>query len=240
MSTPARTYVLVHGAFHGGWCWRHVADRLRQAGHQVFTPTCSGHGERLHLLTAQVCLETAVTDVVNCLLFEELKDVILVGHSLGGLVVTMAADWEPEYLRHLVFLDAVVLENGERALDHLPPELATHRQDDARRTSGGLTIPPPPPTAFGVCDATNSAWLRRRLTPQPLAPYTERLQLSAPFGNGIPKTYIACTDPLYAPLALSHQRARQQAGWSYYDLPAAHDAMITAPGAVADLLLRIT
>ena len=239
MLSNTRTYVLVHGAFHGGWCWRRVADLLRAAGQCVFTPTCTGTGERFHLMTAQGGLDTLVADVVNVLIFEELTDVILVGHSFGGAVITAAADCEPERLRHLVFLDGVVLEDGECALDHLPPGLAAQRRRDAVRTSHGLTIPPPPPEAFGVTDENDAAWLRRRLTPQPLATYTDALHLSAPLGNGVAKTYIACTNPGYAPLRISHDRALAQPGWHWQELPTGHDAMITAPNAVAAVLLGI-
>jgi Predicted hydrolases or acyltransferases (alpha/beta hydrolase superfamily) len=239
MSSHARTYVLVHGAFHGGWCWRRVADRLLAAGHRVFTPTCTGNGERLHLLTAEGGLETAIADVVNVLIFEELENVILVGHSFGGVVITGVADCEPDRIAHLVYLDGTVLESGECALDHLPATLAAKRRQDAQRTTAGLTIPPPSPADFGVTDAADTAWLRRRLTPQPLTTYTERLLLSAPFGNGRPKTYIACTAPLYTPLAASHARARGQSGWHWCDVPSGHDAMITAPDAVAGILLDL-
>lgn len=239
MSSNTRTYVLVHGAFHGGWCWRRVADRLCAEGHRVFTPTCTGTGERLHLLTAQGGLETVVADIVNVLIFEELEKVILVGHSFGGVIITAAADCEADRISHLVYLDGVVLEDGECALDHIPAGLAAQRRLDARRTSQGLTIPPPSPEVFGVTDEADAAWLRRRLTPQPLATYTDALNLSAPFGNGLERTYIACTNPRYTPLATSHERARSQPGWHWQELPTGHDAMITAPEAVAALLLDL-
>lgn len=239
MSSSTRTYVLVHGAFHGGWCWRRVADRLQAAGHRVFTPTCTGAGERLHLLTAEGGLETAVTDIINVLIFEELQQVVLVGHSFGGVVITGVADCEPDRIAHLVYLDGTVLEDGECAFDCLSTELAAKRMQDAHRTTGGLTMPPPPPATFGVTDAADAAWLRRRLTPQPLSTYTDLLHLSGPLGNGLPRTYIACTDPLYAPMTTSHTRARGQAGWAWRELVAAHDAMITAPDAVAEILLGL-
>lgn len=239
MSSSKRTYVLVHGAFHGGWCWRRVADRLQAAGQRVFTPTCTGAGERLHLLTAEGGLETAVTDIINVMIFEELQDVILVGHSFGGVVITGVADCEPDRIAHLVYLDATVLEDGECAFDCLSAEVAATRRQAARRTTGGLTMPPPPPGTFGVIDAVDTAWLRRRLTPQPMSTYTDPLHLSGPPGNGVPKTYIACTKPLYAPMAMSHTRVRGQEGWDWRELPTGHDAMITAPDAVVEILLSI-
>ncbi|NJO56649.1 MAG: alpha/beta hydrolase [Rhodospirillales bacterium] len=239
MANAQRTYVLVHGAFHGGWCWRRVADRLVAGGHRVITPTCTGLGERLHLLTAEGGLETAVADIVNVLIFEELEDVILVGHSFGGVLITAAADCEPRRIRHLVYLDAMVLDDGESALSHLPPDVAAERRRSANRSSHGLTMPPPPPSAFNVTDTADVDWMSRRLTPHPFATYTDALHLSAPMGNGLPKTYIACTNPAYAPLAPSRARVCTQPGWSWHDLATGHAPMITAPDALTSLLLEI-
>ena len=239
MPSQSRTYVLVHGAFHGGWCWSRVAGRLRAEGHRVFTPTCTGSGERLHLMTAQSGLDTAIADIVNVLLFEELENVILVGHSFGGVVITGAADWEPNRIRHLVYLDGVILEEGECAFDHLPAGVAAQRCRDAARTSRGLTFPPPSPALFGVTVAADVAWLQRRLTPQPLATYKDVLHLSAPLGDSVAKTYIACTDPRYVPLTISHERIRHRTDWAWHELATGHDAMVTAPDAVAALLMGI-
>lgn len=144
------TYVLVHGAWHGGWCWKAVAQILRAHGHQVFTPTLSGLGERAHLLSKAIDLSVFIQDVVNVLKYEDLTDVVLVGHSFGGLPITGAADRVPQRIRQLVFLDAVVLEHEQTAFSRLAPEIVAQRIAQSNETSGGLSIPVPP-RVHSVC-----------------------------------------------------------------------------------------
>ena len=235
----ASTYVLVHGAWHGGWCWRRVADRLRAAGHVVLTPTCTGLGERSHLLSRAITLETFTQDVVNAIEFEELTDVILVGHSFGGSAITGAADRIPERIRHLVYLDAAILRDGESPFSILPPELVAARTREAEESSGGLSLPAPPPAAFGVTDPGQAAWLRRRLTPHPFTTYTSRLRLEGPPGNNLPRTYVARTDPSYAPLQATRDWVRRQPDWQWAELATGHDAMVTAPAELARMLIHI-
>jgi pimeloyl-ACP methyl ester carboxylesterase len=170
---------------------------------------------------------------------EELEDVVLVGHSFGGAPVTGVADRVPGRVRHLVYLDAVVLEDGQSALGLVPPELAAARVRAAEETSGGLTLPVPPPGAFGVTEPADVAWLGRRLTPHPLRTYTDRLRLAGPVGNGRPRAYVACTSPAYPPLAAVRDRVRGWEGWGWAELAASHDAMVTAHGKLNELLLRI-
>ncbi len=226
--------VLVHGAWHGGWCWRLVAQRLQSAGHRVFTPTLTGLGERAHLLRADTGLETGIDDICGLLSAEELDRVVLVGHSFAGLVISGVADRMPDRLQRLVYLDAMVPEQGQSALSLLSPEVQRER---ARTIDAeGLRMAIPAPTAFGVTDPAQQAWLQRRLTPHPLKAYTDPLLLEHPLGNGVPKTYVAVTDPWYAPLAAVRERVRGQPDWDYRELAAGHDAMLTSAGALADLL----
>lgn len=231
--------MLVHGAWHGGWCWRRVADRLGAAGHRVLAPTCTGVGERAHLLSPSVGLATFAEDMLGALEAEEIEDVILVGHSFGGAPVTAVADRVPERIRHLVYLDAVVLNDGQSALDHVPHELAAARTKAAEVTSGGLSLPAPLPSAFGVTEPADVAWLERRLTPHPFKTYTDKLRLAGPVGNGKPKTYVAFTDPAYPALAAVRDQIKGQEGWGWAELAAAHDAMVTAPDTLSELLLQI-
>lgn len=233
----SHTFVLVHGAWHGGWSWRRVADRLRVAGHSVFSPTCTGLGERAHLLSPQIGLSTCIDDVTSVLECEELTDVVLVGHSFGGVVITGVADRMPQRLRHLVFLDAVILESGESVFDRLPTALAAQRRAAAVEVDGALCFRVPPPEAFGITDAADLDWLRRRLTPQPLKSYSEPLQLTRSPDNGIARTYLSCIEPVYAPIDDSRQRAAAY-GWGWRDIHAGHDAMISAPDAVVAALLE--
>ena len=235
----SRNFVLVHGAWHGGWCWVRVADRLRAAGHRVVTPTLTGLGDRAHLLSPDVGLETFIDDIVATLTMEALTDTILVGHSYGGVPIAGAADRVPDRIAHLVFLDAMLPQNGQSVLGLVAPELAAERRRQAQATSGGLSFPPPPASAFGVEAPDDVAWLERQLRPHPLRGYEDKLQLRHEFGNGRPITYIACTRPAYTPIVPMHEYARRQPGWRYRELATGHDAMVTAPGELIELLLAL-
>ena len=230
-------FVLVHGAWHGGWCWRQVAATLRAAGHQVFTPTMTGLGERAHLLDAQVGMSTFIDDICAVIRAEELSDVVLVGHSFGGPVITGVADRMPQHLQQLIYLDALIVQNGESALSILPPAVQVERS----RTMDveGLRIAIPAPDKFGVTEPQQVAWLQRQLTPHPLKAYTEPLLLQHPFGNGLDKTYIAVTDPWYPPLAGLRDWIQSKSDWQWRELVAGHDAMLTSPDALASLLMAL-
>ena len=168
-------FVLVHGAYHGGWCWRDVAMRLQQAGHTVFTPTLTGLGERRHLLAAATSMETFVLDIMNVFEFEGLHDVILVGHSFGGRVIGGVADRMPERIRRLVFLDAGLAPAGESRLDGLNTSARADRIAAAQRHDGGISVPPPSASALGITDPDQAAWLEARLTPQRLVGHQQEL-----------------------------------------------------------------
>ncbi len=230
-------FVLVHGAWHGGWCWLHVAHKLRATGHQVFTPTMTGLGERAHLLDAHTNLSTCIADIAGVIDAEELQDVVLVGHSFAGPVITGVADRMPQHLQQLVYLDALVVQHGQSALSLFSADV----QQERSRTIDpeGLRMAIPSPEKFGVTDPAQQAWLKRRLTPHPLKAYTEPLQLQQPIGNGLPKTYIAVTDPWYPPLAALRDWVRAQPDWQWREIAAGHDAMVTAPDALAGSLQAI-
>src|SRR5690606_11511219 len=132
------TFVLVHGAWHGGWCWSRVAERLRDSGHIVYTPTLTGLGERSHLLSHEITLQTFVNDVVNVLVWEDLNEVILVGHSFAGLVITGVADVVPERLNRLVYLDAFILESGVSTFDTLPAQVVAKMEAAAQLVPGAV------------------------------------------------------------------------------------------------------
>jgi pimeloyl-ACP methyl ester carboxylesterase len=241
--SSTKTFVLLHGAWHGGWCWQKITPALRAAGHTVYTPTQTGLGERSHLLSHDVGLETFAQDLINLLVWEDLRDVVLVGHSFGGNAITAAADRMPERIAHLVYLDAIVPLSGQSAFAGMDSELVAQRRTLAQETSGGLTIPVPDPSAFGVTNPKDTAWLKSRCTPHPIATYEQALTLNQAPGNGLPVTYIAVT-PHYGPTTASRQyaiaRAREaqgQGAWRYIEMAAGHDAMVTSPEALTDLLL---
>ena len=240
MGGDGKTYVLQHGAWHGGWCWRFVADILRDNGHRVFTPTQTGLGERRHLLSHEVTLDVFVDDLANLLEAEELHDIVLVGHSFGGLAVSSVADRMPERIRHLVFLDGLILQGGQSPFSVLPADVVAKRRKQAADTADGLAIPVPPVTVFGIAeDHPEAAWVQRRLTPHPLGSYESPLKLANPVGNGRPCTYIRCTDPAYGPLEASRQWVADQPGWQRQGIATGHDAMVTAPRELAQALATI-
>jgi pimeloyl-ACP methyl ester carboxylesterase len=235
---PGQAFVLIHGSWHGGWCWARVAQQLRAQGHRVFTPTQTGLGERSHLLGSGITLGTFVTDLVNVLEWEDLTSVVLVGHSFGGIAITGAADQVPHRIRHLVYLDSLILRDGESAFSVFPPEVVTARRRLAQEFSGGVSIPVPDASAFGITDPADAAWVKGKCTPHPIATYEDAMALKHPLGNGLPVTYVAVT-PEYGPTAASRTLAREQAGWNYVELAAGHDAMVTTPDGVTEILLGV-
>ena len=233
-------FVLVHGGFHGGWCWKLVAERLKAMGHAVTHPTSTGFGERRHLLRADLSLDTLVQDLVNHLEAEELTDVVLVGHSFGGLSISGAADRVPRRIRHLVYLDSLIIQPGQTPFGALPADVVAQRRQSCQDYGGVRCFPPLPVTAFGIPpDHPDAAWVQRRLTPQPESLYDSVLHLENPVGNGLPCTYVACTKPLLASVAGSQAWARSQPGWRWVEMDACHDAMVTEPDRLASLLSEI-
>lgn len=211
-----------------------MAALLRARGHTVCAPTQTGCGERSHLMSKSITLDTFVDDIANVFIWEDLHDVVLVGHSFGGIAVTGVADRMPERISRLIYLDAVILESGETLFGQLPPEVVQARLK-AAEPSGGLSIEPPPPGAFGVHDAEQSKWLLARLTSHPLGTYTSALTLSHPVTNGVPAVYVQCTDPVFSSLQSTRDWVKAN-GMKTVPLHTGHDAMVTAPEALTDLL----
>lgn len=229
------TFVLLHGAWHGGWCWAQVAEILRSRGHQVTTPTQTGLGERAHLLSPDITLTTFCQDLTAHLTYEDLTDVTLVGHSFGGNALSYAAEVMPERIARLVYVDAMVVEARETPLSTMPSDVQALRRQMAKDTSDGLTLPAPPAIAMGVTDREAGAWLEAMMTPHPFATFTTPLPITGLPGAGLPTEYIMCTEPEYSPLAQSRDRARAL-NWTMREIAAGHDAMVIAPEALADML----
>jgi pimeloyl-ACP methyl ester carboxylesterase len=231
------TYVLVHGAWHGSWCWKRVRGLLQAQGHAVFTPTLTGVGERSHLLAREVNLETHINDVVNLMRWEDLSDVILCGHSYGGCVITGVADRVPERIGGLVYLDAFVPRNGECLLDHLPPEQQARMLEKAAGPDGWKT-PPIPAEVFQV-NARDAAWVNRQCTAQPFATFEQRITLTGA-GEAVKNlTYIQAGNFREgSPFGPFYERAKAQ-GWKTLSLPAGHDAMLDAPEELAAALAAV-
>lgn len=234
------TYVLVHGGAHGGWCYGRVAPRLRAAGHEVYTPTLTGLGERAHLLRPGIDLDTHIEDVAAVLRYEDLHDVILVGHSYGGMVITGVADRGGDRVGHLVYLDAATPVDGESLADVAGP-LIRAAGAQARVVDGVELVLFPgtePLPNYGVTDPDDVAWMAERLTPHPMACFTQPLRMSGPAAvAAIPQTQIVCTSTLASQDPARAAPAR--AAGRLWDVDTGHDLMITEPGVVADLLLRV-
>lgn len=230
-------FVLVHGAWHGGWCWRYVARVLTHGGHAVYAPSLTGLGDRAHLVSPSVDLDVHVRDIGNLLRFEDLNDVILVGHSYGGIILTGVADTEMARIKHLVYLDAMVPEVGESDMDLQGPEGAETIYRAAASAGWGWLIPPWTARQLGVVDKQQARWVESHLVPHPLrtfeTPYTGSLK-----ARSIDSTYIYCSDPASGFFDVSATRARA-AGWGFHELRTGHDAMVTAPLDVADILLAL-
>ncbi len=170
------TFVLVHGAWHGSWCWKRVRKALQSAGHDVFTPTLTGVADRSHLASPKVDLETHVADVANLIRWEELDDIVLCGHSYAGCVITGVADRLPERLRALVYLDAFIIENGQSLHDTLPPRARAAQVEGANKDGDGWRVPPIPAEFFKV-NVADRAWVDAQCTPQSLATFAQPLSL---------------------------------------------------------------
>jgi pimeloyl-ACP methyl ester carboxylesterase len=233
------TYLLVHGAWHGGWCWKRVARLLRAAGHEVFAPTLTGLGEREHLLSADIGLDTHVNDVLGVLKYEDLLDVVLVGHSYGGMVIAGAAEMGPERIAHLVYLDAFVPGDGQSLVSFQPPEVLAKFKENTRTKGDGYKLPSFPAEAFGVTNEEDLAWVRPRLNPHPFKTKLDAVHLSNPKAAAIPKTYIHCSNRAGGPFVQFAERFSKDKAWRYREIFTGHDAMITEPEKLADLLLEL-
>ena len=232
-------YVLVHGGGHGGWCYQSVARILRSQGHEVYTPTLTGLGEREHLLTPAVDLDMHITDVVKILQFEDLRDVILVGHSYGGMVITGIADRAADRVGHLVYLDAATPENGQSLVDVAGPIITAARADGRVVDGMELVLFPgkDPMGFFGVTDPQQIEWMRTRLTPHPWKCFEQKLVLTNEAAmRVIPQTHIVCTATLPFRDVDSLKKRAQGRLW---DVDTGHDLMISEPDQVASLLLRL-
>jgi pimeloyl-ACP methyl ester carboxylesterase len=231
------TYVLVHGAWHGGWCWKKVAPLLRHAGHEVFTPTLTGLGERAHLLTPEVDLTTHVQDIVGVLTYEDLQEVILVGHSYSGMVISGVAQQAALRLSHLVYLDAFLPEDNKSLRDYaggvILDKLAQSQGDGWRYPKPGTTGE----NYFGVTDSGDVAWMLARVGDHPYKTMTQPLQLSGGPLSASQQTYILTTR---TPHFIEAAERAKHAGFRYRELlSAGHDAMVTQPGELVKLLLEI-
>lgn len=234
------TYVLVHGGGHGGWCYQKLARLLRAAGHEVYTPTLTGLAERAHLMSADVDLDTHITDITNLLLFEDITNAIVVGHSYGGMVITGVADRALSRVGHLVFLDAAHPRNGESLVD-LSPELMKYARSSGRVINGAELVMWPSMEVvnlMGITEPAEAAWMLERLTPHPWKSFEQALRLPNEAAlRKIPYTSINASWSMKVRPPESSRRALE--GERVWEVDTGHDLMITEPQQTAELLLRL-
>ena len=231
------TFVVCHGAWSAGWAWKKVRPLLRAAGHEIFTPTYTGLGERAHQVSRAIDLDTHIGDVVAVLDCEDLRNVVLVGHSYGGMVATGVADRAAERISRLVYVDAFVPGNGQSLFDFLPAQERARRHEGAAAQGDGWLLPPnpiPPDTS-----PEDVAWITARRRWQPIGCFVQPLTLKNANAN-LPRSYIYCTrttaDGTFGQFA---KRFRSDPGWQFFEIDASHSPNVTAPEALARLLDQI-
>jgi pimeloyl-ACP methyl ester carboxylesterase len=232
----SKTFVLVHGAWHGGWCWRRVADLLEAKGHKVFAPTLTGLGERSHLMRAGINVSTHVTDIVNVLKWERLSDVVLCGHSYAGFVVSGVAEQAADKISSIVFLDAFVPENGD-SMASLTTQVV---RDNLKLASerGEIGVPARSAAAFLV-NEKDQAWVDSLTGPQPIATMTEKLALTGAVGRIAKKAYVRAGAYPNPGFDKALERAKADKAWRTYDVPCGHDVMVDMPERLAEILVEL-
>ena len=231
--------VLVHGGFHGGWCWDKVSPLLRQDGWTVHTPTLTGLGDRAHRDASRITLRTHVQDIVSLIEDQNLTGVVLCGHSAAGMVITGVADDVPDRVRSLIYLDAVIPSNGQSMFDIVDPAIVRADQREADESGEGWFVPAKYHSAaeFGVTDPVDAAWVDSNLTDHPIRPFSDRLALTGAVSRVSQKVYVRCTGHKNRPhLDRAALSVAGKPGWTVHRWPSAHDVMVTEPDRVRDLL----
>jgi pimeloyl-ACP methyl ester carboxylesterase len=242
-----KTFVLVHPAWHGGWVWKKVVPLLRERGHVVFTPTLTGLGERSHLARPDIGLDVHIEDVVNVLKYEDLHEVVLVGHSSSGVVITGVADRAPVRVAHVVYLDAFVPEDGQAVVDLITPERREMMETLVKTEGNGWLLPrfAPPPwetivrDIWGVTDDNDVRWMLDRLAPTPFGHLKDPVHRTNPVAEKLPRAYIRCRQYPHPRFDQHAEMAQRSALWRYRELAASHHPVVTMPDKVADLLLEL-
>jgi pimeloyl-ACP methyl ester carboxylesterase len=233
----AKTFILVHGAWHGGWAWQRVTDRLRARGHSVFAPTNTGLGERAHLLRPGIDLSLHIVDVLGVIKYERLRNFVLVGHSYGGCVISGIAEAVGDAIQSIVFLDAFIPDNGDSTLDLVQPAV----QDVIRGAlaRGEITVPVRDAAAFKV-NEKDRAWVDSLATPQPIATFTEKLKLTGARERIAKKTYIRASGYPNVSFEKALARVKADPSWRTYEVPCGHDVMIDDPERLTEILLEVS
>ena len=234
--TAPKTFVLVHGTWHGGWCWRRVTDALERKGHKVYAPSLTGVADRSHLLTRDVNLTTHANDVANLIKWEDLKDVVLVGHSSAGFVITQAAEQIGPQVGSIVYLDAFVPQVGDSLISLANPGPRKALEEAVAR--GDLVAKPVPAAAFNV-NEKDRAWVDAKCTPHPLAAVVEKVTAASAYEKIARKTYIRATGFKSPVFDETLAKMKATPGWKTYEVASGHDVMVDRPDQLADILLEV-
>ncbi len=224
-------FVLVQGAWIGGWYWRSIAQALRKLGHEAYAPTLTGLGERIHLMSPSINLDTHIADVINVIKCEELSDIVLVGHSYGGMVITGVADALPDRIGSLVYLDAFVPKNGEALVNFLPPG------HPPPKPASDHTLAPLPASFFGASPEV-AALVDARTTPMPTACFVQPLNVTGGIDRVKKRTYIYCNVPAPTTFTQFYDKLKDDKAWSVHTLPCTHIVQIDMPEELTKMLVQ--
>ena len=226
-------FVLIHGGMVGGNCWKKIRTPLEQNNHLALTPTLTGLGERKHLTHPNVDLEIHIQDILNTIFYEELDDVILVGHSYGGMVITAVADRIPEKIRKLIYVAAVLPMNGESMFDAVGSEISSFLYKSAQK-GNGWEVPPSAPESYGITAYEDIKWFNNMSSPHPLKSFEQKVYFNQQSFEKLHKIYIKPSQDL----ALNSMAIRAKSiGIECYEIDTGHFPMITCPDALVDLLI---
>jgi pimeloyl-ACP methyl ester carboxylesterase len=228
------TFVLVHGAWLGGWCYQRVARVLRRAGHDVYTPTLTGLGERAHLMNPSISLDTHINDVLGLIRWEMLSDIVLCVHSYGGTVISGVTEKALGTIRSLVFIDAFVPEDGQSHMDLFPPEYAQLMRRDAQRNGDGYKLTPPPAESVKL-NAADLDWVKAMCVQHPLACFEQKLALTDAREQVSRRTYILATG-WPSPFEKIARRFEQDPAWEIKRVDCGHIVMLDRAEELANML----
>jgi len=234
-ATPSKTFLVCHGAWSAGWAWKKMHPLMQAAGHRLVTPTYTGLGERTHLAHPGIDLDAHIEDMLNVIKYEDLRDIVLIGHSYGGMVATGVAARARDKVRQLIYVDAFVPQDGQSLLDL--NEVARPRMQELSKSGDGWRVPPnPTPPDTSPADVE---WLTARRVDMPIKCFDMKLSLRNGEPN-VPRSYIYCTRAAPADtFGQFAKRARSEPGWRYFEIDASHSPNVTAPDALMALLERI-
>ena len=233
------TFVLVHGLGAGGWIWKGIRQKLSKLGHEVFTPTLTGLGERSHLATREVNLATHILDVRNTMKWENLHEVVLVGHSYGGAVVTGVADQEATRIKKLIYLDAFILPHGKSVMDLQPVNRRKYYESRVKNEGDGWLLHPNSAEFYGISDKQDQKLIDEYSRPQPFATLTQPIELQYGDKPPFPRAYIRASSFSPSPFTTFAAMASKDPDWEYHEIPAGHMLMFSHTNELGNLLHEI-